>query len=586
MPGFLKWVFRPVVLIGVSVSLIGAAGLIVFQSEAGPGKPQPQPVRPGEQEIVFLYPATNNAAWERFVSAVDRAAARLRETYPGLAVVRGASRTPGTTEDAVAEIGLRWPGAAGSRRGANQLLFRWYKLTSEWSPQAWIDALLARKPRPLAIIGGNNSYWGRQLALQLRRAGMVLPEAERPLLLLTTATADQVAEETASEFSGAAQEKEERKKVNLGLLYAGRTFRFCFTNRQMATALTRFIWSRPELRPDSDPAYMVQWTDDAYSQDLIEGYHKVLDHRAADNLMQQWAFVTGCIGLSAHPAFLAGWYTSAFRHGPAGSLPFRIDFSVGSFASPNPQEAKAVDDLLNTFQQGSAREAGEFPVPLPADSHVPSARAAGSPRRPLLVVTGQAQPTRRFLRELARSAPDRARRFIVATGDAIPFNTIYRDRLVTWSIQDFPFHTVFFAHRNPIDPEAGFVPFVKNETAVPSTSGTEDLLLFRDLVEAVALAFGEKGRSGRPGDLSGGLLAVHLHNGKLTRHPPGKPLFRSDGQRSSGTGEHVIYLRPSFKGNRVLPEAIIEVWSRQPSEDLTNVWSRFGEPLKVSYDEF
>jgi hypothetical protein len=634
MPPFLKWAFRPTVLIGISVILVGAAAFIVFQPEPSSGKPRPLAVGPGEQEIVFLYPATNNAAWERFVSAVDHAAGRLRQTFPGLEVVRGTTDTAGTSENAVAEIGLRWPGDASHRSRADRLVFRWYKLTSEWSPQAWIDALLARSPPPLAIIGGNNSYWGRELALQLRDAGTELPEETRPLLLLTTATADKVLEKTGGEFSEAASsipssgamEEDDPRKVDLASLYPGRTYRFCFTNRQMATAITRFIWNRPELRPDADPAYLVQWTDDAYSQDLVEGYQRVLSRRATENLIEYWGYVTGCSGLGVHPALLAGWYTSAFRHD--GSVPVRIDYSVGSFASPNPQEANAVSKMLDPPKRHDIRD--DFPVPLPSDvTAPPPRRRAGRPRQPLLVVAGQAQASRRFLRELARSAPDLARRFVVATGDAISFNTIYRDRLVTWPIQDLPFHTVFFSHRNPVDPEAGFVPIpvkdgegagtdklppprlqdAKAEAsrapdapekdrvtsggnppppAVQSTSGTEDLLLFRDVVEALALAFDETGRTGGASDLAKGLHAVHFHDGKLTLEPLGKPLFNRDhpGQRNGGTGEHVIYLRPNFRGNRVLPRAVIEVWSRQPSEDMTNMWIRCREPLTVSYDEF
>jgi hypothetical protein len=358
----------------------------------------------------------------------------------------------------------------------------------------------------------------------------------------------------------------------------------------------------------------------------------VLTRRATENVIEYWGFITGCVGSRVHPALLAGWYTSAFRH--EGAQPLLIDFSVGSFASPNPQEAKAVRNLLDLLRQGSIKDTGEFPVPLERDPHAPPPRVISRQRRPLLIVTGQEQATRRFLRDLARSAPDRARRFVVATGDAVEFNTIYRDRLVTWPIQDLPFRTVFFSHRNPIDTDAGFIPIPVKEAdrstdeklfpprldepkpealpgtgpadrdravtegprgtlprsfprpAVQSSSGTEDLLLFRDIVEALALAFGEKARSGRASDLAQGLLAVHLLDGKLIIQPRGKPLFRPDGQRTSGTGEHVIYLRPLFQGARVLPRAVIEVWSRQPSEDLTNVWIRYREPLTVSYDEF
>jgi hypothetical protein len=204
----------------------------------------------------------------------------------------------------------------------------------------------------------------------------------------------------------------------------------------------------------------------------------------------------------------------------------------------------------------------------------------GGPRRPLLVLTGQQQPSRRFLRDLARSAPELARRFVVATGDALSFNTIYRDRLVTWPIQDLPFTLVFFAHRNPIDESAGFVtpPAERgtNDTrALPS--GTEDVLLYRDIVEAVALAFREGDRPSRHADdLGAGLAGIHLAG------EPGVPLFGPGGQRNSGTGEHVVLVRPKFHGSRVLPRSTIEVWARHGDRH----WRLAGDPLTVSYDEF
>jgi hypothetical protein len=594
--GLLKWAFRPGVLIAASIVLVGAAALVVYQSESKQGKPQPLAVESGEQEVAFLYQATSNSAWERFVAAVDRAATNLQTSYPGLEVVRNAMQD-GASIQTVAEVALRFPVQNASKRRAQRLVFRWYKLTSEWSPQVWIDALLARTPPPVAIIGGNNSYWGRELALQLSRAAGALPESDRPLLLLTTATADHVP--VATDDS-----EEEGKKVELAAIHPGRTFRFCFTNRQMATAVTRFIWTRPELRPDSDPAYLVRWMDDAYSEDLFDGYKRVLDHRALDNLMQQWGFVSGCIGLGLHPAGLAGWFTSSFRHEYA--VPYGIDSSVGSFAAPNPYEARDVHFLLRSLLRGATTHTGGFPGPkLKSASEAQPARNKNGPHRPLLVITGQAQPSRRFLRELARSAPHTARRFVVAMGDAMSFNTIYRDRLVAWPIQDFPFEVVFFCHRNPIDRAAGFIPLQLNpgEAGTPSTgtdeakpaepiasvhatSGTEDLLLFRDIVEALALAFGQQGGSVDAANLAQGLLKVKLLDNKLTLQARGKPFFRPDGQRSAATGENVVYLRPRFQGDRVLPEAVIEVWSRQSSEEMISLWKQDGKPLTVSYDEY
>lgn len=609
MPGFLKWVFRPGVLIAVSIVLVGAAGVVMLPMGNSAGRPHPLPVRSDEQEIVWLYPATNTTSWDRFAMAVQQASEHLRQRYPGVEVEHDSGRTPAAT--AVPEVALSWPETPRDTRThdippglrGKRLVFRWYKLTSEWSLPAWIEALLARDPPPLAIIGGNTSNAARELALQLERTAVRLPEARRPLLLLTYATADRVpgrsspADDPFLESASLAAFREENQTVSLTGLYPGRTFRFCFTNRQMASAVTRFIWSQPGLRPDSDPAYLVQWTDDSYSQNLFAEYIRVLDRRAAENLheaaAQQWAWVSGCAGLGFPPALLGGWYTSGFRYDAAVQLD--VDSSVGPFAAPNPFEARIVRDRLAKMQPG-----GTLPVPgrsllPPAKSGEVALTSLPAPRRPLLVITGQAQPSRRLLRDLARSAPDAARRFVVAMGDAVSFNIIYRDRLVTWPVQDLPFSLVFFCHKNPIDAGAGFP--AQQAASEPRTraSGTEDLLLYRDLVEAAGLAFC---RDGKPialaSELVEGLLAVRQVEGRLSldnravvggvSSPSNQslaPLFSANGQRKSGSGEHVVYLQPVWEDDRVLPQARIEVWARQNDSS----WRRQGKPLTVSYDE-
>src|SRR5262249_36235235 len=116
------------------------------------------------------------------------------------------------------------------------------------------------------------------------------------------------------------------------------------------------------------------------------------------------------------------------------------------------------------------------------------------PQRPLLPLPAPAaQPARRFLRGLLRTAPTQADRFVVALGDSFYFNTVYRDRNLTLPIQDLPFMLVFCCHRNPVDP----VAFEPDQTATadvipdPSgrtSSGTDTLLLYRDVVEALAMA--------------------------------------------------------------------------------------------------
>ena len=55
-------------------------------------------------------------------------------------------------------------------------------------------------------------------------------------------------------------------------LYPGRSFRFCFTNGQIAEAVTDFLWHQEDLRPDPGPVYLTFWEDDPYSEDLFNRF--------------------------------------------------------------------------------------------------------------------------------------------------------------------------------------------------------------------------------------------------------------------------------------------------------------------------
>lgn len=551
--------FRPSLLVVLSAAVVAVAATVVFQASPALSRPTPLPVAEGDREIAWLYPATNAANWERFVTAVRRAADRMRPEQPGLAVVDGPAAFPRMTT-ATPEVALAWP--AERRR----LVFRWYKLTSDWKARDWVDALLSRRPQPLAVIGGNTSDEARELAGQLRRAAAPLPARERPLLLLVSATADRVPAEGA-DTPGADPGAVEQ--VNLTDLYGGSTFRFCFSNDLMADAVTQFVWMRDDLRPDSDPVHLVRWHDDTYSRDLLTGFHGALQRLATREAVRDWVWATGWVangglsGLTAggFPVFRAGADGSGFRMA-LPSAPQLIDSSVGTFLTPNRFEAQAARNLLDDA-------------------------LCRPQRRPLLVVTGQSAPSRRFLRGLARLAPDYARRFVVATGDSLSFNTVYRDRLVTWPVQDLPFPVVFFCHYNPIDPDAGFRP--QGESAQPpgsaATTGTEDVLLEGDAVEALARAFGRDGSfSPDAGDMAGRLAELRLRGDRLGFDPAGRRLF-VNGNRHAGTGEHVVCLKPVFDGDRVLPQATLEVWARRSERKTGPVWERRGEPLVVSYDD-
>ena len=429
MNGFRKrlrgqW-FR-LLLVVLSLGLIAGGVAVMFQSTpASAAKPAPLPVAANEFEIVWLYGATNTSAWERFVAAVQLIGERLRAQNANLEVEAGAPAFPRETT-AVPEVALKW------RDTGTRLVFRWYKLTHNWKTRDWLEALSHRQPPPLAVIGGSSSDGAREVATQMERVfDQTLPEdvaarfcysQRRPADRVTAGRRAVHPERAVGESPYALPSEDDGDANTLSLmdLYR-RTFRYCFTNRQMAVAATQFIWLHDDLRPDSDPVHMVRWEDDAYSRDLIDGFWRALRLVVARSVAREWGWTTGCLALGAPPPSAAGGFA------PSAYLsilptPQSIPSSVGTFLTPNRFEAEAARYLLD------------------------DARHHPEQRRPLLIVSGQSQPSRRFLRALARTAPDKARQFVVAAGDTIPFNTLYRDRQVTWPIQDLPFSIVSFCH--------------------------------------------------------------------------------------------------------------------------------------------
>ena len=502
----MKFFFRPSVLIAVSLALVAGAVAVWFRFRPDTTGPTPLPVAAGDREIVWLYQATSTAAWERFVTAVKLTEERLRDELPGIKALIDEKAFP-SQSTAVPEVALTWNGAGG------RIVFRWYKLTSDWKPRDWVTALLQDRPPPLAIIGGSSSEGARDLAVHLRAAAAKLDPERRPLLFLTTATADLVdwpADQPQPDNLAFLDPEAVGRppRVSLEAIYPERTFRFCFNNRQMSEAVTQFLWSREDLRPNADQVYMVQWDDDTYSRDLVDG------------------FIRSCKAL------------------PGESLSFNVkdvSSSFGTSQATNRFEVQRVKDLLDTVEST-------------APTFVPSPDVRR--KRLLLVLAGQTLPTRRFLRELAHTDPRLARGFVVATGDSLAFNTIYRDRLATWPIQDLPYPIVLFSHANPVDAKAGFRPHLggaagTNILGDSGATGTEDVLLFADIVGTAA-----RGASTSAGPLSDatGLMArlrsARYFEGRITFGAEGIPLFGEDGNRKSGTGEHVVCVLPQFQGGR------------------------------------
>src|SRR5262249_27236011 len=157
------------------------------------------------------------ANWERFLTAVSNVVRTMREeSFHIEDDDRQAFPNETTT---VPEIAISFPGRNG------RILFRWYKLTNDLTVDDWVGALLRRNPPPLAVVGGNASDQAIELATSLRdRAAGASPEVPTPLLLLTQATVDEITPSGPLLMS----------------VYAGKTLRFCFSDRQIARLVTDF----------------------------------------------------------------------------------------------------------------------------------------------------------------------------------------------------------------------------------------------------------------------------------------------------------------------------------------------------------
>src|SRR5205823_4921744 len=128
-------------------------------------------------------------------------------------------------------------------------------------------------------------------------------------------------------------------------------------------------------------------------------------------------------------------------------------------------------------------------------------------------------------------------------------------------------------HRNPVDEAAGFL---REDNQAPGTTapatGTEDLLLYMDIVEALVQAVGQGDAMPADGDdLAARLRQARWRGGRVAFGGEGPELFDADGNRRDGTGEHIVWLRPAVQGPRVLPQAAIEVYDRQ-GQDQGRPW--------------
>lgn len=462
----------------------------VWKPWAG-GSPQAAPlaVPTGDQEVAWIHTTTNAATWERFVTGVVRSAAEV----PGLSVDDSRAFLESTT--AVPELVLSRTGHPG------KLHIRWYKLQSEVSTADWVKALAARNPAPLAVIGGGSTDRAIQLAEAMSQQAEW--KGDRPPLLITTATADL----NKTDVPGG---------VPLVDLYEDRTFRFCFTNRQMAEAVVRFVFDGPDDRLRPPPAarvavVKVAWDDDQFSKDLRNQFNEALERR--------------------FPA--------------AGTLAVlentTIPFSVGGYLSPNPRErdvAGFVADRLRTEPD----------------------------ERVLLVLPTTTQPARRLLHAIVQADPRNAAKLVVVSGDGLPLNAVLRDGEFAWPVSALPVPLVFFAHNNPVAwDQPGTAP---PNYAFRPPNGTEEEMHFGELAKVLATACFPPHQ---PTTTGGDELIARLRERT--------DFFDPNGERNANAGEHVIVVSPGAKPTlSVWRQGAKGAWERVPGTPVPLAAGREDRP--------
>jgi hypothetical protein len=523
----------------VLVLVVVVGGFVLLRSKwwRGAEMANPLPVPGGDHEIAWLHIPTSIETWENFVWGMKRAEMAASGGPSGLHVDDSAAFPARTT--AVPEVVISRDGFAG------RLHVRWYKVTNYAPTDAWVKALAARNPTPLAIVGGWSSDRGRELAEAMRSQPW---PGEKPLLLMATATADSVYPEEDTYTA-------DYKPPKLIGLY-DRSFRFCFTNRQMAKAVTDFVLTDPALRPGpavlpgmrlmpgavggpwamlpwlaevaspppgvaalpgmvaSKPAlraFALEWKDDPYSFDLSEQFREVIAEQ----------------GLRPGRPRL-----EVDRIG--------LPFSTGKFARPNPYEAHAVDLILEKLPRRGERT--------------------------ILVLPTVTAPARRVMSALAQGTPGSARRLVAITGDGIPVNALYRDGEFAWPVRAIPIPLVLFTHTDPFDwDEPGDQPpphgYELRPPARPTDvkNSTEDIQLFTTLSAVLT-------RGAFP---DGTNRVVEGPDALVERFRTLSPtFFDPSGNRLTGSGEHVVVLRPTprLEGIVTYPDAVIDVYTRKGGE--------------------
>jgi len=528
-----RWVW-----LGGAVLLLGSAAVAWALWPAKSRLPKPVSVPSGDQEIAWINTSSAADTWSQFVIGLKR----IEMDVSGISVDVSKAFPEQSTD--IPEIGIR-------RASYNGTLFiHWYKTASDATAEQWVESLSRRDPAPLAVIGGWSSDQAYKLAVALNRTQNW--GGDRPLFLISQATAESLNIDPDDPSKPPSSPGRAPVLMNV---YSGRSFRFCYTNRQMATAVIdyvvrdltllpgpvgwpgfRTLWAGAagpwqavsgvaDLAAPGPAVFAVEWEDDVYSEDLANSFKDAIESR--------FALRDGERG-RARPHNAPEYIRDC--------IPL-IPYSVGRFARPNPVESVAVREIASRL-----RPVGDRAI--------------------LIVPTGASAPARRVLLALAERVPQVGRRVVAVTGDGIGVNTLYRDAEYAWPARSIPIQFVLFAHANPFGWDTAGGPTPPRGYELQPKNSTQDVLAFNELGRiAIDAVFAQQNPSGnrianradevlrrlreRSGERRGG-----------SNTEPGR-FFAENGDRLDATNEHVVVHRPTFRyGAKTAttgPDAIIEV---------------------------
>lgn len=528
-------------LLGAVLTTAGYLTLQSFGLLVQPSIVDVKPLQPGYQEIAWISPATSADTWTRMVEAAESARDQWPPPGSGLAALQvdTSMAFPDRSTD-IPEL-LMWVGNDESQK----LVLRWYKISSEVDIATWVKKLSQRETPPLAVMGGESTNRAVEIAETLVRfenQWKGLP----PLFLITTATADDYKRNDNDLGSGQP----------LMELYQRRNYRFSFTNTLMACSVLDFVAEHPEIWPDTQPILL----------DMARqvGSTQVFNSLAATSVPLVYP---------KHACYAVAWEDNDYSK----DLQYRFSLEFSERYNHMGENFPETDRVLNSvgdFTQPSSHDIG-------AAWRFINSSAFDADTRQLLILPAGAQEARRYLRALVNSAPDEIRNMVALSGDSIAFNHIYRDRKLTWNVMDLPVPLIFFSHRNPIDRVAGFRREGTKDRPWAAT-GTQDLLFYRDMIEAVLLAaYSNDQLVSNSEVLNKRLSDLRWESGRVTLAKDAPEFFDASRNRNIGTGEHIVWLQPhrDWRG-RVLPESTITVWFRQAQPNGTRQWKRYGSPLQ------